>query len=185
MKRYTIPLMLLVAAALLCGCGSPSRAEETAPESAPAAVETTAPTAPPTTAPTEAPTEAPRETPKETPKETPLPTPIPTPTPTAVPTHTPLPTPTPAPEGPTPTPVAPGKYTYSVLDGTWTLQLRGDGLFVLTDPAGQQHSGESWITEPDGTVTCGPTDIWEEEFAFAGGCSRWSISGKNCKPVIR
>ena len=58
------------------------------------------------------------------------------------------------------------------------------GLFVLTDPKGFQHPGESWITEDDGTVTCGPTDIYDAEFAFALGCSRWTISGKTCKPVM-
>ena len=55
---------------------------------------------------------------------------------------------------------------------------------MLTDPKGFQHPGESWITEDDGTVTCGPTDIYDAEFAFALGCSRWTISGKTCKPVM-
>ena len=171
MKKYRIILCLLLAAAFLSGCGSAARTEEPAATAAP----TQAPTAAPTATPTQAPT--------STPIPTPIPTPVPTPTPEPTPTE--APTPTPTPEGPTPTPVAPGKYTYSVLDGTWTLQLRKDGLFVLTDPAGMQHAGESWITEPDGTVTCGPTDIWEQEFAFAGGCSRWTISGKTCQPVVR
>ena len=142
----------------------------------------------PTIAPTEVPTEAPpTAAPTEAPTATPIPTPIPTsaPTPTPAPTATPELTPAPTPEGPTPTPVAPGKYTYKGKNGTWTLHLRDDHLFVLRDPAGNEHSGESWITEPDGTVTCGPTDIWEEDFALAYGTSRWTISGKTCKPVVR
>ena len=53
----------------------------------------------------------------------------------------------------------------------------------VTGPEGTQHSGESWITEADGTVTCGPTDIWEEDFSLSYGTSRWKISGKTCKPV--
>ncbi|MBR6113821.1 MAG: hypothetical protein IKQ10_01430, partial [Oscillospiraceae bacterium] len=93
------------------------------------------------------------------------------------------PTATPTPAGPTATPVRAGTYTYNVTKGTWKLQLRDDGLFVLTDPDGNQHSGEGWLTEPDGTVSCGPTDIYEADFAFAAGCSRWKISGKSCKPV--
>jgi hypothetical protein len=101
-----------------------------------------------------------------------------------VPTLTPIPTLAPTPDGPTAPPAQPGKYTYSGPDGKWTLTLRNDGLFVLTDPKGFQHPGESWITEDDGTVTCGPTDIYDAEFAFALGCSRWTISGKTCKPVM-
>ena len=52
------------------------------------------------------------------------------------------------------------------------------------DPDGNPHSGEGWSTDTDGTVLCGPTDIYFEDFAFSGGCSRWTISGKNCAPVM-
>ena len=110
------------------------------------------------------------------------PTPEPTPEPTEAPTPEPTPEPTPA--GPTPTPVAAGTYTYEGPKGKWTVDLRDDGLFTLTDPEGRFHTGEGWVTEADGTVTCGPTDIYFEEFAFNGGCSRWSVSGKKCTPVI-
>ena len=97
----------------------------------------------------------------------PAPAAVPTEAPTGTPVPTAAPTDTPAPTA-IPTP----------------LTLRNDGLFVLTDPKGFQHPGESWITEDDGTVTCGPTDIYDAEFAFALGCSRWTISGKTCKPVM-
>lgn len=80
--------------------------------------------------------------------------------------------------------VAAGTYTYDSPEGTWKLQLRADGLFTLTGPDGMPHTGEGWITEADGTVSCGPTDIYDEDFAFNGGCSRWSIAGSGCVPVI-
>ena len=173
MNTKSLILCIILATVLLSGCGSSAKTEEPAPTELPTAVPTQAPTAAPTAEPT------------AEPSPTPIPTPVPTPTPTAVPTLTPVPTPAPTPDGPTAAPVAPGKYTYKGPDGKWTLNLRNDGLFVLTDPKGFQHPGESWITEDDGTVTCGPTDIYEAEFAFAGGCSRWMISGKTCEPVFR
>lgn len=168
MKRYGIIVCLVLAAALLSGCGSSAKALEPMPP-----VSATA--APPS--PTPEPTREP------TPEPTREPTPIPeedaeSPSPEAENTAEPTPA------GPTATPVAAGKYTYKAKNGTWTLQLRKDGLFLLTGPDGVQHAGESWVTEPDGTVTCGPTDIWEEEFSFDEGCSRWTVKGKTCQPVI-
>ncbi len=73
---------------------------------------------------------------------------------------------------------------YKGPDGTWKLQLREDGIFIITDPDGLPHSGEGWDTDPDGNALCGPTDIYFAEFAFGGGCSRWTISGKSCAPVM-
>ena len=113
---------------------------------------------------------------------TPEPTAEPTPEPTAEPTPEPTAEPTPA--GPTPRPVAPGLYTWKSADGTWTLSLRDDGLFTITDYQGVPHTGEGWDTESEGVVICGPTDIYFEDFAFNGGCSRWKISGKSCSPVM-
>ena len=170
MKTKRLAVCILLSAALICGCGSRTEVKEPAPAAVP--TEALAGTPVPTAAPT------------DTPAPTAIPTPVPTPTPTAVPTLTPIPTLAPTPDGPTAPPAQPGKYTYSGPDGKWTLTLRNDGLFVLTDPKGFQHPGESWITEDDGTVTCGPTDIYDAEFAFALGCSRWTISGKTCKPVM-
>ena len=129
-------------------------------------------------------TEVKEPAPAAVPTEAPTGTPVPTAAPTDTPAPTAIPTLAPTPDGPTAPPAQPGKYTYSGPDGKWTLTLRNDGLFVLTDPKGFQHPGESWITEDDGTVTCGPTDIYDAEFAFALGCSRWTISGKTCKPVM-
>ena len=175
-KRFLAVICLLLWAAMLCGCsGTPRSADPTAaPEI------TAAPASEPTPEPTPEPTEAP--TPEPTPEPTEAPTPEPTPEPTEAPTPEPTPEPTPA--GPTPTPVAAGTYTYEGPKGKWTVDLRDDGLFTLTDPEGRFHTGEGWVTEADGTVTCGPTDIYFEEFAFNGGCSRWSVSGKKCTPVM-
>lgn len=177
LKKQSLILCLILTAAVLNGCGTSQSAES------PAAAETAVPTSSPAS--TSPPTAVPSAEPSDTPAPTPIPTPVPTPTPSPVPTLTPIPTSAPTPEGPAADPVEPGKYTYRSAKGKWTLSLRADGLFVLTDPNGVQHPGESWITEDDGTVTCGPTDIYDAEFAFAGGCSRWMISGKNCEPVFR
>ena len=115
-------------------------------------------------------------------------TPVPTEAPTAAPTETPAPTeaPTPTPS-PTPAPEVPaGVYTYYDADGgEWRLELRGDGLFTITDPDGKPHTGEGWSTAADGAVECGPTDIYFAPFAYNGGCSRWSVSGKSCTPLPR
>ena len=121
-------------------------------------------------------------------KTAPEATPVPTEAPTAAPTETPAPTeaPTPTPS-PTPAPEVPaGVYTYYDADGgEWRLELRGDGLFTITDPDGKPHTGEGWSTAADGAVECGPTDIYFAPFAYNGGCSRWSVSGKSCTPLPR
>lgn len=141
--------------------------------------------------PTSGPTAAPTETPAPTAEPTPAPTEAPTPTPTPAPTKTPAPTETPAPTAaePTPTPAPPvpaGTYTYVDADGgEWKLELRDDGLFTITDPDGKPHTGEGWSTAADGSVHCGPTDIYFAPFAFNGGCSRWKISGNTCTPLER
>ena len=109
---------------------------------------------------------------------------LPTSEPTAVPTQTPEPT-----EAPTPTPAPPvpaGTYTYVDADGgEWKLELRDDGLFTITDPDGKPHTGEGWSTAADGSVHCGPTDIYFAPFAYNGGCSRWSVTGSTCQPLER
>ena len=169
-------LCLALCAACLCGCGgqsAPATSAQTAqaPETA----------APPASEPTPEATAVPPAS-----EPTPEPTAEPTPEPTAEPTPEPTaePTPEPTPPGPTATPVAAGVYTYDSPAGKWTVDLRSDGLFTLTDPNGGFHTGEGWVTEADGTVTCGPTDVYFEDFAFNGGCSRWRISGKKCTPVM-
>ena len=110
-------------------------------------------------------------------------------TPTPTPTETPEPTAEPTPAEPTPTPAPPvpaGTYTYVDADGgEWKLELRNDGLFTITDPDGKPHTGEGWSTAADGSVHCGPTDIYFAPFAFNGGCSRWKISGNTCTPLER
>lgn len=135
--------------------------------------------------PTSGPTTAPTETPAPTAEPTPAPTEAPTPTPTPAPTETPAPTaaePTPTPAPPVPA----GTYTYVDADGgEWKLELRDDGLFTITDPDGKPHTGEGWSTAADGSVHCGPTDIYFAPFAFNGGCSRWKISGNTCTPLER
>ena len=127
--------------------------------------------------------------PPEHPDSAPTPTPTATPTPTPAPTETPEPTAEPTPAEPTPTPAPPvpaGTYTYVDADGgEWKLELRNDGLFTITDPDGKPHTGEGWSTAADGSVHCGPTDIYFAPFAFNGGCSRWKISGNTCTPLER
>jgi len=60
MKRYSIPAMILVLAALLLtGCGRKKQEPTTAPTTMPTVAPTTAPTTRPTTAPTTAPTTMP------------------------------------------------------------------------------------------------------------------------------
>ena len=169
MRRSTKRLaaaVLIAALGILSACGT-SAAPETTP------LPTSEPTAVPTAEPTEAPT----------------PTPTATPTPTPAPTETPEPTAEPTPAEPTPTPAPPvpaGTYTYVDADGgEWKLELRNDGLFTITDPDGKPHTGEGWSTAADGSVHCGPTDIYFAPFAFNGGCSRWKISGNTCTPLER
>ena len=168
-RKLSAAALLSAALLVLSACGA-----ETAPEATP--VPTKAPTAAPTEtpAPTEAPTPTPSPTPTAAPTETPAPTEAPEPT------EEPTPSPTPAPEVPA------GVYTYYDADGgEWRLELRGDGLFTITDPDGKPHTGEGWSTAADGAVECGPTDIYFAPFAYNGGCSRWSVSGKNCTPLPR
>lgn len=173
MRRSTKRLaaaILIAALGILSACGT-SAAPETTP------LPTSEPTAVPTAGPTPEPTEAP------------TPTPTATPTPTPAPTETPEPTAEPTPAEPTPTPAPPvpaGTYTYVDADGgEWKLELRNDGLFTITDPDGKPHTGEGWSTAADGSVHCGPTDIYFAPFAFNGGCSRWKISGNTCTPLER
>ena len=167
MRRSTKRLaaaVLIAALGILSACGASA-----APEATPL------PTSEPTAAPT----------------LTPAPTPAPTatPAPTPAPTETPEPTPEPPPAEPPPTPAPPvpaGTYTYADADGgEWKLELRDDGLFTITDPDGKPHTGEGWSTAADGSVHCGPTDIYFAPFAFNGGCSRWKISGSTCTPLER
>ena len=143
----------------------------------------------PTSGPTAAPTETPAPTAEPTPAPTEAPTPTPTPAPTAEPTPAPTETPASTAAEPTPTPAPPvpaGTYTYVDADGgEWKLELRDDGLFTITDPDGKPHTGEGWSTAADGSVHCGPTDIYFAPFAFNGGCSRWKISGNTCTPLER
>ncbi len=92
------------------------------------------------------------------------------------------------PGGATPTPAPPvpaGTYYVDADGGEWKLELRNDGLFTITDPDGKPHTGEGWSTAADGSVHCGPTDIYFAPFAFNGGCSRWKISGNTCTPLER
>ena len=125
---------------------------------------------------------APETTPLPTSEPTAVPTAEPTPEPTEAPTPTPTATPAPTPAPPVPA----GTYTYVDADGgEWKLELRNDGLFTITDPDGKPHTGEGWSTAADGSVHCGPTDIYFAPFAFNGGCSRWKISGNTCTPIER
>ena len=151
----------------LSACGAPAQ-----PEATP--IPTEAPT------PTPVPTAVPTETPAPTPTPTEAPTPTSEPTATPVPTAEPTPTPTSAP------PVPAGVYIYrDAAGGEWRLELRDNGLFTITDPDGRPHTGEGWATAADGTVECGPTDIYFAPFAYNGGCSRWSVTGKSCTPLER
>ena len=171
MRRSTKRLaaaVLIAALGILSACGAPA-----APEATPL----------PTSEPTAAPTLTPQPT------EAPTPTPTPEPTATATPEPTPEPTAEPTPAEPTPTPAPPvpaGTYTYTDADGgEWKLELRDDGLFTITDPDGKPHTGEGWSTAADGSVHCGPTDIYFAPFAYNGGCSRWSVTGSTCQPLER
>ena len=173
MRRSTKRLaaaVLIAALGILSACGAPAAS---LPTSEPTAVPTLTPE------PTEAPTPTPTPTPTAEPTPTPTPTPSPTPEPTAEPTPA-EPTPTPAP------PVPAGTYSYVDADGgEWKLELRDDGLFTITDPDGKPHTGEGWSTAADGSVHCGPTDIYFAPFAYNGGCSRWSVTGSACQPLER
>lgn len=121
----------------------------------------------------------------------------PTPSPEPVATLAPAETPEPASAGPeaesgdAAAPAA-GSYTYTdpeVGASTWVLTLRDNGTFTLRedreDGTSALHTGESWVANPDGTVTCGPTDIWPVWFSFDGGCSTWTLEPDGtCCPVV-
>ena len=83
------------------------------------------------------------------------------------------------------TTVAAGVYTYETADSVWTLTLRESGPYTLQKEGDVPHTGEAWAAEADGTVSCGPTDLWNESFADANGCSRWVLflDGR-CEPMI-
>ena len=83
------------------------------------------------------------------------------------------------------TTVAAGVYTYETADALWTLTLRDTGPYTLQKEGDTPHTGEAWAPEADGTVSCGPTDLWTESFADANGCSRWVlyVNGR-CEPLI-
>ena len=83
------------------------------------------------------------------------------------------------------TTVAPGVYTYETADSLGTLTLRETGPYTLQKEGDAPHTGEAWAPEADGTVSCGPTDLWTESFADANGCSRWVlyVDGR-CEPLI-
>lgn len=83
------------------------------------------------------------------------------------------------------TTVAAGVYTYETADTVWTLTLRESGPYTLQKAGDIPHTGEAWVAEADGTVSCGPTDLWNESFADANGCSRWVLylDGR-CEPMI-
>lgn len=119
------------------------------------------------------------------------PTPSPEPVATSVPAETPDPSDSGTETGSQESiPPAAGSYAYTDPDdGTaWTLTLRENGTFTLRedreDGTSALHTGESWAVNPDGSVTCGPTDIWQVWFSFSGGCSTWTVgTGGMCQPV--
>jgi len=79
----------------------------------------------------------------------------------------------------------PGTYTYTAADGVWTLTLRDSGPYTLQKAGDFPHTGESWAVNADGTVSCGPTDLWTEAFADGEGCTRWTLyADGRCEPVF-
>ena len=79
----------------------------------------------------------------------------------------------------------PGVYTYQGEDALWTLTLRDSGPYTLQKEGDVPHTGESWADNGDGTIRCGPTDLWTEAFADSNGCSRWLLcSDGRCEPVF-
>ena len=79
----------------------------------------------------------------------------------------------------------PGVYTYQGEDALWTLTLRDSGPYTLQKEGDVPHTGESWADNGDGTIRCGPTDLWTETFADSNGCSRWLLrSDGRCEPVF-
>lgn len=171
MKKITAAALLLCAA-FLSGCDALTRVPELTP--APAVYVTAAPPAGDKVS-VGAATPLPEQTAEAPDAVTPPPAAEATPEP-----QTDAATPEP---GTTAAPVEPGTYTYQSGKGQWTLQLREEGIFTLTDPDGGIHTGEGWTTEADGTVSCGPTDIAGTDFAYADGTSRWIVTGSACRPV--
>ena len=172
-------LVLLLALAALAAFRLGKRPTEAPEESIPVPEST----ATPTEAPTPEPTAAPESTATPAPTEAPTPTP----TPTAAPTAESTPEPAAVSDPYNLIPGGAGVYTYSAGEKEeWTLSLKENGLFTLTDPEGHHHTGEGWTLNEDGTVTCGPTDIYEAAFSFDGGCSRWGfLAGNRCLPLPR
>lgn len=79
----------------------------------------------------------------------------------------------------------PGVYTYQSPDALWTLTLRDNGPYTLQKAGDTPHTGEAWAPNGDGTISCGPTDLWTEAFADSNGCSRWSLyPDGRCEPII-
>lgn len=84
-----------------------------------------------------------------------------------------------------------GTYTYqeSVMDGQftvdWTLELREDGTYILTESGPMGETPHEGIYTYDGEiVTTGPFDGEVEATFFAEDNScEWIIDGENCTPV--
>ena len=127
---------------------------------------------------------------KEAPPAADIPTaPISTPAPTEAPAETAPPVETAAPTADTQETTvffpAPGVYTYEAEGVRWTLTLRESGPYTLQKEGDFPHTGESWAVNEDGTVSCGPTDLWNEAFADSYGCRNWTVyADGRCEPVI-
>lgn len=91
--------------------------------------------------------------------------------------------------------VKPGKYTYSENRGDftieWTIQLNGNGSFVLTEVHGlsgnvTEHTGAAWTDNGNGTVTTGEWDnhdVDKSEFFKPTGECTWIINEDGtCEP---
>lgn len=80
---------------------------------------------------------------------------------------------------------APGVYTYQSPTAVWTLTLRENGPYTLQKEGDFPHTGESWAPNSDGTISCGPTDLWNEDFADDYGCTNWTLyPDGRCEPVL-
>lgn len=182
-KNKLVPLVILIVlCAALAGLLLLRRGAETRAALAPEPTPTPAPTA------------AAEVT--AAPIETPAPTDAPTPTPptTEEPAATEEPeeaeeTEEPGEATPSPTPIVSqtggvGTYTWKDGEDEWTLTLRDNGTYTLMDPSGYPHTGESWSVGEDGTVSCGPTDLYDVDWSYSGGCSHWYFpSWQMCAPV--
>lgn len=107
-----------------------------------------------------------------------VPTGAPTPQPTAQPTAEPTPAPTAA------AAVSAGSYVYeSAEHGYWQLNLKDNGTFSIIS-RDSIYNGEGWSTNPNGSVTTGPTEAaGAAPFFDEFGSSVWEISGGTCTPV--